>query len=193
MPRVKQFCEKEVLQKAIDLFWEQGYNATSVQDLVDRLSINRASIYDTFGGKKQLFEKAYKRYKNNNINVLANFLNNQPTIKKGLLKLYELPINASVCDGKTRGCFTVNTTTEMVPDDKDIHAILVENKNEVEVVFYGFLKKGVERGEISKDKDLVKLASFLYTLLNGIMVVAKVNPDKEYLLSIIESGLSVLD
>ena len=54
MPRVKQFNEDEVLNKAMELFWKKGYNATSMQDIVDYLGINRASLYSTFGGKKNL-------------------------------------------------------------------------------------------------------------------------------------------
>jgi len=193
MPRTKQFSEEEVLQKAVELFWRKGYSATSIQDLVNYLGINRASLYDAFGGKKQLFDKAYKSYKKTNINFLANFLSKQSNVKKGLLNLFEFPINASNFQESTRGCFTVNTTTEMIPEDALIHELLIENKNEVEVVFYGFLKKGVERGEISPEKDLVKIASFLYMMLNGIMVIGKVNPDKHYLLSIVETSLSILD
>lgn len=53
MPRVKKFDEKEVLEKAMELFWIQGYHATSIQDLVDHLGINRASLYDTYGERNR--------------------------------------------------------------------------------------------------------------------------------------------
>ncbi len=193
MPRVKLFNEEDVLQKTIDLFWRKGYSATSIQDLVDFLGINRASLYDTFGGKKELFEKAFKRYKEANKNVIVNFLKNQSSVKNGLLKLFELHINASVCESGVRGCFIVNTTTELVPEDAVVHSILVENKNELEKIFYDYLKKGVEKGEITKNKDLKLISSFLFTLLNGIMVTAKVKPNKKDLLSTVKTGLSVLD
>ena len=51
-----KFNEDEVLIKAMELFWNKGYHATSIQDLVSNLGINRASLYDTFGGKKELFD-----------------------------------------------------------------------------------------------------------------------------------------
>ena len=59
MPRTKQFNEEEILKKAMELFWEKGFHATSIQDLVAHLGINRASLYDTFGGKEELFKKAF--------------------------------------------------------------------------------------------------------------------------------------
>ncbi len=50
-----------VLDKAMNLFWQKGYNATSAQDLVNGLSISRSSLYDTFGDKHSLFVKALKQ------------------------------------------------------------------------------------------------------------------------------------
>jgi len=194
MPRVKLFNEEDVLEKAIELFWKKGYNYTSIQDLVEYLGINRGSLYDTFGGKKELFDKAFRRYKEMNNKMMIQFLENQSSVKEGLLKLFELPINASINnEGEVRGCFVVNTTTELLPGDEKIHSILKENKIEIERIFYNYLKKGVEKGEIAKDKDIVNISSLIYALLNGILVIGKVNPDKKYLLNIVRTGLSVLD
>ena len=63
MPRTKQFDEKEVLKNAMELFWEKGFHATSIQDLVSHLGINRASLYDTYGGKDELFNTAFETYR----------------------------------------------------------------------------------------------------------------------------------
>ncbi|MEJ0106748.1 MAG: helix-turn-helix domain-containing protein [Bacteroidota bacterium] len=61
MARTKVFDEQMVLDKAMNLFWQKGYNATSAQDLVNGLSISRSSLYDTFGDKHSLFVKALKQ------------------------------------------------------------------------------------------------------------------------------------
>ena len=63
MVRTKQFDKHGALDEAMQLFWERGYHATSIQDLVDRLGVNRQSLYDTFGGKDQLFLSALERYR----------------------------------------------------------------------------------------------------------------------------------
>src|SRR5215831_3253346 len=63
MPRPKAFDPDEALQKAMQVFWERGYAATSVEDLVQRMGINRFSLYSTFGGKHQLFVAALERYR----------------------------------------------------------------------------------------------------------------------------------
>ena len=63
MARKKEFDEVEVLDKALDVFWKKGYSATSIQDLVDSMGINRASIYDTWGDKHNLYVESLKRYR----------------------------------------------------------------------------------------------------------------------------------
>lgn len=89
MPRVKQFDEQEVLKKAMDLFWKQGYNATSIQDLVDYLGINRASLYDTFGGKKELFDKALDRYIQENNKMQKEYLAQEGPVRRVLKNMLE--------------------------------------------------------------------------------------------------------
>ena len=193
MPRVKLFNEEEVLQKTINLFWEKGYNNTSIQDLVNHLGINRGSLYDTFGGKRELFDKAFKQYLSTNNNSLITFFESQDSVKKGFKKFYEIPLNAAVTDKGNRGCFAVNTITEMLPEDKIMQDILIKNRQIIEMAFYDFLKKGVASGEIDVKKDLKKIAGFLYSLLNGLLVTAKINFNKKELLETIETGLLVLD
>ncbi|MDF1696713.1 MAG: helix-turn-helix domain containing protein [Saprospiraceae bacterium] len=92
MPRVKLFDKDEVLEKAMHLFWERGYHATSIQDLVNHLGINRASLYDTFGGKQALFDSAFKHYRMTNTKAIKKFLHAEQDVKKGMRKLFLLAL-----------------------------------------------------------------------------------------------------
>lgn len=193
MPRVKLFDEEEVLDKAMHLFWKKGFHATSIQDLVEELGINRASLYDTFGGKEELFNQTFKRYQKITHQQVRSLLHENASIKQGIKRLFEFVILQSVDDPNKKGCFAVNITTELIPGDALIINDLTENRLVVEKIFYDYLLLGVERGEISKEKDLKTLASLLFTLQNGIKVVAKLNPDQEQLTKIIDACLVVLD
>jgi TetR/AcrR family transcriptional regulator, transcriptional repressor for nem operon len=193
MPRIKLFNQEDVLTKAMELFWKKGYHPTSIQDLVNHLGINRASIYDTYGGKKELFNKAFHQYRIANVEGITNFLNKQSSVKAGMRKLFEMAIQESVNDKDRKGCFVVNTTTEMIPGDDEIQAILEENKNTFENVFYKFLLSGEHKGEIVKGKDLKTIANLLFTLYNGIKVVAKIQPNQKDLLESVDVALSLLD
>ena len=84
MPRTKLFDEEEVLKKAMCLFWKNGYYATSIQDLVDYLGVNRASLYDTYGGKKELLEKAYLHCCKTSRDAQKTFLELHDDVKVGL-------------------------------------------------------------------------------------------------------------
>lgn len=193
MPRVKSFDEKEVLTKAMNLFWKQGYAATSVQDLVSHLGINRASLYDTFGDKEQLFNKAFELYRKINIEGLRQFFDSQENIREAFEKLFENAIREAITDEDRKGCFVVNTTTELVPNDESISGILEHNKSDFEALFFEYLQKGKEAGQIATNKDLRTVAALFYTLYNGLRVVSKVRPDEKQLSDTVKVALSVLD
>lgn len=193
MPRVKLFDENEVLTKAMNLFWKQGYSATSVHDLVNFLGINRASIYGTFGGKEHLFKKSFELYCNINLDGLVNFFENQPNVKIGFSELFHNAIKIDVLDKDNKGCFVVNTTTELIPNNESLLEILEKNKQDFEKVFYNYLLKGQEIGQLKTTHDLNSMATLFYTLYNGIRVVSKTRPNKKDSFNSIKLALSLLD
>lgn len=193
MPRVKLFNEDEVLTKAMNLFWKQGYSATSIQDLVDHLGINRASIYDTFGGKETLFLKAFEHYRKLNVGNLTRFLDGQPDVKEGFQKLFEMAIDESIQDVEKKGCFVVNTTTELIPGDGKIASVIEQNRKTVQGIFYNYLKQGEEKGQFAKGKDLDSLALLIFTVYSGIKVVSKAKSSKAELMNSIHQVLTLLD
>ena len=192
MPRTKQFDETVVLEKAVSLFWKQGYHATSIQDLVEELGINRASLYSTFGGKKQLFERALQTYRDQNIAGIRQFLVEQPTVKTGIRRLFERAIADSVTDCERKGCFVVNVTTELAPTDTNIQRFVTDNQRIFEGIFYDYLRTGVTTGEIAADKDLRSLAGLLFALYTGIKVLAKVEPQNAKLPATVHTALDLL-
>ncbi|RNC92033.1 MAG: TetR/AcrR family transcriptional regulator [Allomuricauda sp.] len=192
MPRTKQFCEKETLNKAMELFWEKGFHATSMQDLVSHLGINRASLYDTYGGKEALFDKAFAYYKKTSGAWLEELFQGEASVKQGFQKLFETAIQEAVSDNCRKGCFVVNTTTEMVPgSDKMQHSLMV-HKAQIEKLFVGYVQKGLNSGEITSSKSAEELGLMLYTLYNGIRVVSKVDVNPKKLQMVVDAGLSIL-
>jgi len=193
MPRVKQFKEDEVLHKAMELFWEKGYNATSMQDIVTCLGINRGSLYDTFGGKKDLFDKSLSLYCSIHQEGTKNFITNQNTIKEGIRNIFELLIGKKGQDIDKRGCFCVNSTSEVANENEYVNELLNDNQQFYESLFYDFLHKGQKNGEISKEKDIKMIAFLIITLFSGIRVVSKFEKNNERLFSILDNILTLLD
>ncbi len=193
MPRVKLFDENEVLTKAMNLFWKQGYSATSVQDLVTHLGISRASLYDTFGDKEKLFKKSFELYRQQSIDKISRLLNDQSNVRKGFSDLFNMAINEAVMDNDRKGCFAVNNTTELIPNNNSCLDILSDNRLVFENLFYEYLKKGQEKGQLKKGKDLRSLASYFFMVYNGILVVSKINTNKRELINSVELALSLIE
>ncbi len=193
MPRTKQFDENQVLEKAVDLFWKQGYHATSMQDLVDHLGINRASLYATFGDKKRLFVRAINHYRAINAVGMSDFLQSESDVRTGMRKLLEKAILEAHEDIDRKGCFVVNTTTELVPGDAEIEQLVEENKTDFEERIYSYLKRGQTEGQLPSSKDVKAIANLIFTLYNGIRVVGKMSPTSETLTTTVDTALSLLD
>ncbi len=193
MPRPKTFDETEVLDKAVALFWKQGYHSTSMQDLVDALGINRASLYDTYGDKRSLFDKALERYRISNQKGMEEFFDDRTSVKQGLKELFEVAIGKNDGASTEKGCFVVNTTTELLPGDPEILKALSENKIAIERIFENYLSKGVQNGEISKTLDTKAFASLLFTQYNGIKVLSKISRNRQELSDSVSLMLGILD
>lgn len=193
MPRVKSFDEKEVLEKAMNLFWKNGYYATSIQDLVNYLGINRASLYDTYGGKKNLFQKAYLHYTTNQADTQKKFLDSHEDIRVGFKKLFDMAIRQSKTDEDNKGCFAVNSIVEFIPNEKGFSSLACENKRQFEEMFFNYLLSGVERNQIAEGKNLRAIAALFFTFYNGLKVVTKVDFDAAVFSKSVDALLSVLD
>ncbi|SNY95338.1 TetR/AcrR family transcriptional regulator [Flagellimonas pacifica] len=193
MPRTKQFNEEQILIKAMELFWEKGFHATSMQDLVSHLGINRASLYDTFGGKEQLFNRAFEHYRSISGDMLKILFENERNVKAGFQKLFDKAIEESIEDSCRKGCFVVNTTTELIPGDDKLLQVLNENKFNIETLFSNYIQKGIDNGEFPASFDAENTASMLFTFYNGLRVITKVNPNPNRLKSMVKVALSVLD
>ena len=193
MPRVKLFSEEEALEKAMMIFWKRGYHDTSIQDLVDNLGINRASLYDTFGGKKKLFDSVFEYYRKSGNEGLREVLNSQENVKETFRMIFKQVIEGDMADPDNKGCLVANTTTELLPKDTELKSIIAQHKKSVEKIFFDFLLLGVKRGEISEEKDLKTMASLLYTLLTGLRVTGKTRPDQKESMSSVDAVLSLLD
>lgn len=193
MPRVKTFDEKATLTRAMELFWRNGYAATSVQDLVSHLGINRASLYDTYGDKKQLFLKAFQLYRNINTEAVKGIFSSHTDVKQGLTAMFQTAIEEASSDVDRKGCFVVNTTTELVPNEEELLGVLQENHKNFTNTLIDYLKKGQQSGQLNSKLDVKAMAHLLFTLYTGIRVVSKVNSNENELNKSFEIALKLLD
>src|SRR5574338_661411 len=111
MARPREFDVDDALDRATQLFWARGYEATSVQDLVDALGVNRASLYATFGDKAQLFEAVLERYGEQVNGALVKALAPPTAGVEAVRAWFKVLIEMATQPRGARGCLFLNTVT----------------------------------------------------------------------------------
>lgn len=191
--RTKDFDENEILKKAISIFWEKGYHATSLYDLIEGLGIGRSSIYHAFGDKHNLFVKALERYQEEATARIEAALNDASSVKEGIKALLRLGVVDTLGDECPRGCFKVNTEVELASHDELIKNVLHEDELLIEEALIKAIKKGQKEGQINASRDPKALAHFLCNTITGLRVYSKIRSDRSFFEEVIETALSVLD
>ncbi|MEM6807425.1 MAG: helix-turn-helix domain-containing protein, partial [Bacteroidota bacterium] len=113
MPRVKSFDKEEALHKAMVLFWEKGYEATSLSDLTAFLGISKSSFYDTFLSKRKLFESCLDRYMEKRLKDFERAFTSEEEVETALKKSLILLLDEMLSDEKRKGCLVANTSAEL--------------------------------------------------------------------------------
>ena len=174
MPRHKTYRNEEVLEKAMQVFWDHGYEATSVRLLEKEMGINQFSIYSAFTNKKKLFVESLKKYreyvKTNRFHPLL-----KPNARMKDLERFFENFSRQVRNGEThRGCLVVNTTAEFGSKDPEVAAELQNYFNFIKDMIKKVLENSVQAGEISAEIDLEKYSNYLMGIMQGLSVGAKV-------------------
>lgn len=192
MARQKEFNEDKVIEKAMALFRLKGYEATSIQDLVDHLGIGRGSIYDTFGNKHQLYLLALDRYLNKD-NAEFDPANLPLPAKDLIIQMMYEQVDEALDNVSSGGCLMVNSAMELGLQDKAVSDRIKNHMTKAETVFVQLLTLARAAGDLTSDRDVQALARSLVNTVVGMRVTAKVNPNRQQLEDMVSASLSVLD
>ena len=193
MARTKEFDPDAALRDALELFWERGYEATSMADLVDHLGVARASIYATFGGKRELYLKALDRYGElAHPHLLSELSQPGPALPavRALVTRYALE---AAQDDRRRGCFVVNTAVELAPHDPAAARRVQASWDYLETALASALFRAQAQGELAKGKDPRGLARCLLVFLQGLRVMGKAATEPERLRDAAAQALALLE
>lgn len=193
MARRKEFDRDEVLERAMEAFWYKGYEATSIEELVKQMGINRGSLYDTFGDKRTLFLEAIAHYDNTITSKIIEKLEAPGSAKQAIANYFQELVEKAIADRQRRGCLLTNSVVELGAHDPEAAKYLAANLHRMETAFYKALVRAKAQGEISQHQDLRVLARFLTSNIQGLRVMSKINPDPSTLQDIVDAIVSVLD
>jgi TetR/AcrR family transcriptional repressor of nem operon len=193
MPRKKEFDEYEVLHRAMEIFWHKGYEATSVQDLVEQMGINRGSLYGTFTDKRALFLAAIQYYDQTIITSVVRVLHSPGSPRQAIEGYIRSVVEAAAQDQDRQGCFLTNSAVEVGPHDSEAEQKLQASLQRIEGAFLEALIAARQEGELGTRRDLRDVARFLTSSLQGLRVMARVNPDRDALMAVADIIISTLD
>jgi len=169
----KKFDTEEALQKAMELFWVKGYEATSVRDLTTHLGITIGSFYDSFGSKHTIFMQALKRYNKHFQGALIGLLDDTTNGKEAILQFFQVMMaNYDSAKGAC-GCLLTNSVTEMAAHDPEVAGFTSDILGDLEAAFARAYKRGQEQGHLDQEHDAKAMGSFLNTNFQGMNVLIK--------------------
>src|ERR1700758_1797904 len=192
MAGVKQFDRDEVLDRAMAAFWTRGYEATSIDDLVEATGVGRGSLYGTFGDKRQLFLAALDRYWNTvGMEMFAEL--SDPDPRHAIERMFDALIRRASNPKFPRGCLFTNTSLECPTCGDEIARKIAENMGQQETAIYQVLRKAQTDGTLSQTQDARALARFFLGVAWGINAVNKSVADPGVFRDIVRVAMSVWD
>jgi TetR/AcrR family transcriptional regulator, transcriptional repressor for nem operon len=192
MAGVKQFDRNEVLDRAMTTFWTRGYEATSIDDLVEATGIGRGSLYGTFGDKRQLFLAALDRYWDTvGMEMFAELSSSDA--RHAVERMFDALIRRASDPKSPRGCLITNTSVECPTCGDEIARKIGERMGQQETAIYQALQKAQGEGTLNPAREARALARFFLGVAWGINAVNRSMPDPGVLRDIVRVALSAWD
>ncbi len=192
MARTQEFNTQEVVGKAMNVFWEKGYKAASLSDLLNEMGIGKGSFYASFGSKYELFLDALKLYGRKRamvceVNDILTSLPAKKAIEQVLVRVIDRAIEDKRC------CLFGKTALEFWQSDEKIAKEVENGVNQVEEALRQAIERGQQNGDISPEKDPESIAHFLTGIFYGLQVMGSATPDRKKLNDIVSNALIILD
>ena len=192
MARPREFDEEAVLDAAAQCFWARGYEATSVRDLIEKTGITGASLYNAFGDKRALYQRALDHYVEDSVvdrirrcEALAP--------REAIGAFFAEIVRRSLDDHQHKGCMLVNAALDVAPSDPGFQRIVAAVLIRVEEFFLGRIEAGQVDRTITRSLAAKTLARHLLGVLMGVRVLARVRPERALLEGVVSGALALLD
>jgi TetR/AcrR family transcriptional regulator, transcriptional repressor for nem operon len=191
MARLREFDTEEVLEAVINAFWERGYEATSMADLMAVTGLQKGSIYKAFGDKRSLFLKALQTYLDRIFSFSRQALG-QPKPAEAIATWIQLLSDTALAPNANNGCFAVNSLVELAPHDPEVAQMLERQFSRVGGLLESVIAQGQQEGVFRKDLSAEQLRNMLLTIAQGTLASGRAAFLKSNLTNLNDSVLAVL-
>jgi len=191
VPWEKQFDVDAARERAMATFWARGYKATSMQELLDAMGIQRGSFYGTFGSKRDILLDSLRRYDADRAKAFAE-LRRGRTAAQAIERLFRNIADGTGLRAGPRGCFLVASASELAPGDEEVAAIVNRAFADIESFLRDAIEDGKSRREIAATLDPGTLARALLGMLLGMQVLSRSGANRKVLASIADQAVAML-
>jgi len=195
MGRKKHFVPKRVIDKAIGVFMSRGYEATSIKDLVDATGVHPGSLYNAFGSKKRLFEEALDRF--DAISPFHGLLDqaerDNVSARETIRMLFEGMVDPVRPPGGYESCLITSATAELGKGNPALAQRLQRSFDQMEARLCELVRRGQAIGEIASTRDAGDLGRLLFSVLQGMTLLVKLNGDRVRLAGAAAIAMATLD
>lgn len=192
MPWEKTFDLDDATDDAIRVFWEKGYEGTSMADLIAGMKINKGSLYNAFGSKQALFHRALLRYDQTNRATRLAELSAYDDPVAAIMEMFDGVVEAARRDPHNLGCFVINTAQDLPNQSPEIAEIVRASLADIEAFFEKLLIRGKSTGQIAADLDEKKVAQSLLSMFVGLRLLSRGGTDISVLEGIREGVRTLL-
>lgn len=176
----------------METFWQKGYHQTSMQDLVNSMGINRASLYDTFADKHTLYKLALAHYCDLNTAEMAEVIAGADTARDKVQAVFDRVLQEIAEDSEQKGCFITNATLEMLPHYADVATMVNDDNELLRNTLSGILTAGKTAGELPAKLPVNELVPFLMNQLSGLRVLGKTNASPTALEAVVKLAMKTI-
>jgi len=186
--RPRQFDADLALDAALAVFWRQGYEGTSLDDLTAAMGINRPSLYAAFGNKEQLFRRAVRRYIEGPAAQLRTALR-EPTARRVVEKLWKESIALVTSPDGPRGCFLIQSALACGKEAQGLKQIVTRTRQRMQTRLRLRFQRAVAEGDLPTTADPAQWARYVATVSQGLAVQAAAGASAEELAAVVEIAL----
>ncbi|WP_285114483.1 TetR/AcrR family transcriptional regulator [Leifsonia sp. fls2-241-R2A-40a] len=186
--RPRGFDTDEALDRAVEVFWRQGYEGTTLDDLTTAMGINRPSLYAAFGNKEATFRRAVERYAEIDMAYVGEALE-QPTARAVAEHYLRSNVAAITMPGRPPGCLSIQGGLSGSPEDERIVRFLADSRDAGERRLAERFRRAIAEGDLDADERPDELAKYLSTVSTGLAVQASAGASRASLMRVVERAL----
>jgi TetR/AcrR family transcriptional repressor of nem operon len=179
-----EFDRDQALNRALNLFWAQGYRKTSLQDLCDEMRLSKSSLYSSFGDKKAVFLKSIQAYSAGLLQEFERLARTAKDPRQFLQSVLQDLTDEAATGKERRGCLVMNTATEFAQTDPDVAKIVERTIEKMRTIVESALEDGRRRGLFKADLDPKAMSFFMVSTIAGMKTMVKAGRSRSELANV---------